>query len=419
MTSQNGSLRPKSGNGFFTVDRRTWDEVCKVGMNEAVAYLVLAQGTGANNRSTSWSSTAIHRYAGVSFERGVAAIEHTISSGFLRHTETHTKARPRYELTSWAKLSQHQFNAKISGLRLDQREILDKIRQHKLTRYSDSVDLLVCEGLVRRQGKALIVCEPECEAESDPIWLPNTIVTGTRNGEESPIKRLRRSGDVWALRLFVDLYHAQNLRDDGGISPQLLRFTFDRKQIGQKGIYAIWAFKAGQEQLWWRGPLKLHQVRKHTDGTEHPVWSSIRLLKQLGLLYFVPHLWESDSSQAEVMYPYGLGWPGAEEIEQRIGVAAHQAAVKMALELKQHEAIREGFDLFAPVPSTIPNCVLIGVARLRYRPHTKRTGAWFSELQKNGSQLISVFNKLSGINELESDGWIKEHQRLSKGFKGF
>jgi hypothetical protein len=33
-------------DGFFAVDRRTWARVCGLGLNRAVAYLVLARGTG-------------------------------------------------------------------------------------------------------------------------------------------------------------------------------------------------------------------------------------------------------------------------------------------------------------------------------------------------------------------------------------
>src|SRR5262249_40951542 len=45
-----------AGKGFFAIDRRTWGEICDARtISEAAAYLVLAAGTGADNRSTSWS----------------------------------------------------------------------------------------------------------------------------------------------------------------------------------------------------------------------------------------------------------------------------------------------------------------------------------------------------------------------------
>src|ERR1035441_4186531 len=93
----------KTGN-FFRVDRRTWGALCELGMNPAVAYLVLAQGTDANNRLTHWSVTSLKTYAGISWERGKPAIARLVEHGFLRHAKGHTASRPRYELAWWQEI---------------------------------------------------------------------------------------------------------------------------------------------------------------------------------------------------------------------------------------------------------------------------------------------------------------------------
>ena len=54
-----------NGKGFFRVDRRAWAKVCELGMNPAVAYLVLACGTGKDHRGTSWSVQAVQKYTGI------------------------------------------------------------------------------------------------------------------------------------------------------------------------------------------------------------------------------------------------------------------------------------------------------------------------------------------------------------------
>ena len=150
-------------------------KVSAIGMNEAVAYLVLACGTGHDNLTTSWSSQALHKYSGIAWERGKAAIESLIQAGHVRLGKDHTRQNPRYELVAFKRAKDRT-------------------------------------------------------CDDDLIWLPNAIVTGTRSGEPSPSQRLRSSGDVWALRLFVDLYHAQNLRDDGGINPQVIWENYKRKK---------------------------------------------------------------------------------------------------------------------------------------------------------------------------------------------
>src|ERR1019366_8311740 len=113
--------------GFFAVDRSIWSEVCNVGMNEAVTYLVLAQGTGADNRSTSWSAGALHRYVGITWERGCMAIESLVKLGFLRHAEKHTRSRPRYELVAWCEKGRLKVGADADISVFDPARVIDKV----------------------------------------------------------------------------------------------------------------------------------------------------------------------------------------------------------------------------------------------------------------------------------------------------
>jgi len=53
-THAKASAGPEATKGFFAVDRRAWARVCALGLNPAVAYLVVACGTGGDNRTTKW-----------------------------------------------------------------------------------------------------------------------------------------------------------------------------------------------------------------------------------------------------------------------------------------------------------------------------------------------------------------------------
>jgi hypothetical protein len=86
----------------------------------------------------------------------------------------------------------------------------------------------------------------------------------------------------------------------------------------------------------------------------------------------------------------GLG----EEIEVEIGNAAHRAGIAMIPPYKWEKAHREGFLWFAPISDTIPNVQLIGVGRLRYRPRTSRTQAWYGELTANAPVWIERYREL-------------------------
>ena len=86
-------------SGFFAVDRRTWARVCGLGLNRAVAYLVLTCGTGKSNRESAWSVTAIEKYTGVSRSRAHDAVSALVKDGVVRKLREGT--RPKYELVPW------------------------------------------------------------------------------------------------------------------------------------------------------------------------------------------------------------------------------------------------------------------------------------------------------------------------------
>lgn len=345
-----------NGRGeFFAIDRRQWARVCQLGMNEAVAYLVLACGTGRDNRITSWSSQSLHQYTGIAWTRGKAAIENLIEQGFLSHHEAHTRERPRYEFAS----------------------------------FESHEDVASCND--------------------ELIWLPNSIITGTSEGEMPPVYRLRSRGDIWVLRLFIDLYHSQNLMDDGGISPSILRGEYSRKRVGEQGPYVLWGFRFKHQRIWFSGPFEAHEDRPKPAGSDrNAVWQSLHALQEMGLLFFVPHLYENSSNQGEIIHPYGIGEKGEEPMELEIGNAAERAAHEMS-EWNLLDAEREGFAKFCPVIKTLPDVQMIGIARLRYRPRTSRTAAWWGQLKDSAETWIKRYRELAEKAKL-SHSEKYEHQ---------
>jgi hypothetical protein len=406
------SGKPKIRGGFFAIDRRTWGRLCdSAGINEAAAYLVLAQGTGRDNRLTKWSVTSLKKYAGISWERGTLVINRIADQGFIRRAEASTKSKPQYEILSWAEIAPDQFRRTEASLSDSERDLVREIRNGTPRRpfrgaaICATLQFLEEKGMVTKQEQGVYVAVDAPTAPSDPdlIWLPNTLITGTIRGEDSPVGRLRRAGDIWTLRLLVDLYHAQNLRDDGGICPRCLRQYYERTLIGAQGRFNVWAFKPGKLSISWEGPLGGHLLRPHATVKEHPIWSSINSLRQQGLLAFIPHLWDNEcdsgSAQGEVIHSYGIGESG-EPLEIAIGTAAQDAGFAMLPEFKREKAYSEGFYHFAPIPKTLANVQMIGVARLRYRPHTSRTRDWYGDLTRNAEGWISRYREMQESAEI-------------------
>lgn len=227
--------------GFFAIHSRIWAKVTALGMNEAVAYLVLACGTGQDNKATFWSTNAVMRYAGIGWARAKPAIERLIAGGFIRFAKTHTASNPRYELATIRELTDHQtITDPSTPLDPWERDVLAELQAGKQPTQKAGLKCAVRlyqRGLLGRDAEGLYKLPESAAEDSDDnlIWLPNAIVVGTKSGEESPVQRLRSAGCIWAFRLFVDLYVAQNLRDDGGVNPRFIRRKFDRQKIGEQG----------------------------------------------------------------------------------------------------------------------------------------------------------------------------------------
>ncbi len=387
--------------GFFAIDERIWAKVTTLGMNEAVAYLVLACGTGHCNKATSWSTNAVMKYAGVGWARAKPAIVNLGAGGFIRCAESHTEAHPRYELATYRELVEYEVaaNPPAAPDYFEQELLTDLQAGRQPTNKTGRArgERLLQRSLISKDVRGIYkLPEPAAEDSGDySIWLPNTIVTGTSSGEESPIQRLRSAGCVWTLRLFVDLYAAQNLRDDGGITQTILKNDFERMKVGEQGAYNLWGFKSKSLSGKWVGPIAAHRSRQRRNPKEDALWDSVGLLQRMGLLTFVPHIFENDSANAEPIHAYSIGGIGEAPIEREIGDAAYDAACAMALPSKLDEATEDGFQYFCPILKTKPAAQMFGVARLTYRPHTRRTRAWFAELHQSAQDWIEIFKELA------------------------
>jgi hypothetical protein len=82
--------------GFFAVGVEEWRQACELGLTEACSFLVLACGTGRDNRTTAWSANAVQTYAGISWVRAKPAIERISSVGLVQNVGKTQK--PRYKL---------------------------------------------------------------------------------------------------------------------------------------------------------------------------------------------------------------------------------------------------------------------------------------------------------------------------------
>jgi len=384
-----------TARGFFAVDRRTWSRACGLGINGAVSYLVLGRGTAADNRTTAWSVQAIEKYTGLSRGKASAGVKILQEHGFVRLLRGGTK--PKYELLPYLEIPGMDPR---QPLNFSEDRVVGLIQGGKEVRGSDRAYArrAAQKGWLVESGSGSFTVAPEPAPEPDWIWLPNELVTGAAN-EAPPVELVRQTQDVMTLRMLVDFYHAQNLREDGGIGRGFTYQKYERFEVGRQAQYVVWGFLAqGSTTLVWNDVTTCHRRDALTDEEKAAgqnagidFFRRQNQLVGLGLIEWVPHLFESDELSAEIIHPAGL--MRSASLEDRLGRAAHDAGQAM-LTNRQREWAEENGLWLAPVPRHVANVQMIGVARLRYRPHTRMTAAWRVDLNAKGERFIAQYMAL-------------------------
>jgi hypothetical protein len=384
---------PGTGRGsFFAIDRRAWARVCDLNINAMTAYLVLARGTGHDQRTTSWSVNAIETHTGISRPRAQKAIDALVQAGLVRITRGGT--RPKYSI-----IPAHE----VPGCEGYPPPEMDAAEQKLFDRLVSGTTFvpanlrtiasaLVKKGWARSASERFEHCrairyDAEAAAKPDWIWLPNDIIDGAA-GETAPVELVRQTQNAPTLRLLIDLYHAQILASDGGIHWRSIRQQFSRHKVGERGPFIIYGFQPGDTEAWINKPF----IRSHMTGEMEAVegsdrkrdrgwpifWKAWNHLMSLGLVALVGHLVEADNDTADIIHPYAADSSG-EASERRAGRAAHEAGMAMLTEAQQNTAEANGLHL-APVRTHITEVQMVGIARLRYRPRTSATAAWSTRM---------------------------------------
>ncbi len=329
-----GAKKRGTGKGdFFKVDRKGWEAATGLGLNPAVAYLVLARFTDRSNQFTAASVHAVEKHTGISRGRAKKAVEALLAKDLLRRVNAEDAVRPRYEFV-------------IS---------------------SDT-------------------------SEDGRIWLPNSIVTGAAN-ETAPVEALRKTQDPLVLRLFVDLYRVQNLRESEGIDRKVLWQKHERTPVGQAAQYQLWSFSDGSPWVAWNNDVTPpHLIRFGGEQAGEDFFRRLRTLTALGLIEWIPHLFESDGPEAEAIHACGRGQ--TESLEDRLGNAAHEAAEALLGKFRPEAVLNEEHPWMVPVPKHLVNVQMIGVARLRYRPRTALTSTWWHEVHEKGEAFLAQYKSI-------------------------
>lgn len=345
------------------MDRRAWARVCEFRLNAAVAYLVMARGTGGDNRTSRWSRHAIERCTGVSRSRAAQAIAEPERAGAVARDPNSKRDHPKYKLVPAHEIpgceghrppltpEQQRVLGQIEGGWTLVPPTVERRRRDELARWGvvrprEVADALAVLGRAERGMDTSVPpwedglrhraapYDAEAAAKPDWVWLPNALVDGA-GGETPPVELVRQTGDAATLQLLVDLYGAQVLDEDGGIRFRRIRQRFERHRVGERGPFIVWGFVPGVERAWQDAPFVAPHVAPAGDDEAKRAaawegfWACWRRLRDLGLVELVAHLVDADTAEGEVVHPLALEGTGL-EIEREVRRAAEAAAHALA-----------------------------------------------------------------------------------------
>ena len=121
-------------------------------------------------------------------------------------------------------------------------------------------------------------------------------------------------------------------------------------------------------------------------------WAALAAFEALKLVQFIPHIFESDKPEAELIHSYAVDC--GEPWEKELASWAYTAGWHCLSPGQQQWAVAQRRYLF-PMPSHIDKLAVIGIARLKYRPQTRMTAAWFAKSKEQAKEFTPIYQEIA------------------------
>jgi hypothetical protein len=179
---------PMASENFFCVRRDFINEICDIGVNEAVTILVLLCFSDRSNIHTSASTNAVESYSGIGRIRARKFIQELCARQII--VKTNEGTRPQY------------------------------------------------------------LIEGNMGGSSDYIFLPKEIIMGAAGSIFTPISQIRLTNDPTLLKVFLNLYYYHYLNEHGGVDRQIFRSVYRSRKVGEHAQLAIWRIDSADKWIY-------------------------------------------------------------------------------------------------------------------------------------------------------------------------
>ena len=388
---------------FFAVEYDAWPSVCGLGPNAAVAYVVLARFTGRDNTHTAASVQAIEKYTGMARGRAQESIDQLIRARLVERVPESPRTRPRYVMRSWRDAHADIVTAHLPAVEAVRRGEVHGKRAPSKEELAATRDA----GLILPSGNGSWKAN-DPSTERNLVWMPNAFVTGTSAGEVPPLRRLRETGTVDALRLVVDLYAAHHLADDGGVSPRVVSQPWERHVITTTDHYGVLGFTRSKGMFNGKpGPISgsFNNQSRAWNGfnASGDAWKTMDTVQRLGLVEVVTTLFEGPEGEPmfSIKHEPLADAPDANAIRACGTHALFAAEAWGGNTFAQWRDNHPEEQHALMVPRHVENATLRGIYRLRYRPRTNATARWWGRLMNTTEAWTAKFRELSEHQQVD------------------
>lgn len=399
--------KEKNRGHMFLVDVPTYAAVCNLGdADVAAVYLILAAGTGADNRTSTWSREAVNKRTALNWRKASACFDKLEQGGFIRWLTSKSIRKTRIDLPPLETRKPMQKHVAALADRIMHGE------QPVTATDKDAATIGKDQGWLAQDDDGtwrFVADRPMVKA-----YLPMSLV-GDEKGKSiagsTIVERIRMSRDHMAFRLLVDLYALQDLAEHGGVDRSHFNKKVDREKAGATDQFQVWRFKNGGQWVTWNDALKHHR-RKPTeaeiaegvkpDYMGKGIFGAVGILEDAGALEWVYYLAEDAASDSTRVYPVAVERHGKlvwSEIETIVGGFAVRAACALNKSPTDAVAWERAMpsEFLLPADRLARQATVVGVPRLRHRAKTSNTARWRKELVDEAASVIAMFRGI--INE--------------------
>lgn len=228
------------------------------------------------------------------------------------------------------------------------------------------------------------ICGHDTKSE-DAIWLPKTLVMGVAQQAPFPLENLRSTHDPLTIRLLLSFYENQNLIDSGGVDPSLIWEEWTGEKVGESGPIRAWRFKYKHRSVDRSFGDRYKGKDSKGKPSYEPFWERLSALEHMGLVE--SHRTLKECAEGEPLAIWGSSKEEGSAYYKLNTYALNKVCAASIFEEEQTSWV-------FPVIAHIKAPVLHGGVRLKFRPHTKRTAAWWAQTLELNNKYLNRFGLL-------------------------